>query len=212
MPGYTGLEVCERVKSTLETSKTPVLLTVGKMEPYRVEDGARVHADGVIVKPFEATDLLAAIEKLSEKLDSAKPAWQRDERPASPDDIETSSFQAVKADDTTENTTAERFDLSQEMQSAPAMDFASIGIEPVQHEIVSAAEMAIGAPYNFRNPNSQPTPARFPGSPLALLSKTTSPSTSMTSRSSPPPPPTQQSIRNLICPRPPMLRVRRLHL
>ena len=39
MPGYTGLEVCERVKGTLETSRMPVLLTVGKMEPYRIEDG-----------------------------------------------------------------------------------------------------------------------------------------------------------------------------
>jgi CheY-like chemotaxis protein len=34
MPGYTGSEVCERVKASAETSKIPVLLTVGKMEPF----------------------------------------------------------------------------------------------------------------------------------------------------------------------------------
>ena len=34
MPGYTGLEVCERVKSAIETNKIPVLLTVGKMEHF----------------------------------------------------------------------------------------------------------------------------------------------------------------------------------
>lgn len=65
MPGYTGLEVCEKMRSAHETSKTPVILTHGKMEAYKAEDGARVKADGVIVKPFEATDLLAAIEKLT---------------------------------------------------------------------------------------------------------------------------------------------------
>src|SRR5262249_9628801 len=65
MPGYTGLEVCEKMRAAHETSTTPVLLTVGKMEAYKPEDGARVRANGVIIKPFEATDLLAAIEKLA---------------------------------------------------------------------------------------------------------------------------------------------------
>src|ERR1051326_716665 len=53
MPGYTGLEVCEKVRGSLETLKTPVLLTVGKLEPYKPEDANRVKADGVIIKPFE---------------------------------------------------------------------------------------------------------------------------------------------------------------
>ncbi len=75
MPGYTGLEVCERVRANMETSRLPVLLTVGKLEPYRPEDGARVRADGIIVKPFEATDLLGIVKKLSEKFAPvAKPA------------------------------------------------------------------------------------------------------------------------------------------
>ena len=67
MPGYTGLEVCERVRANMDTANLPVLLTVGKMEPYRAEDGAKVRADGVIVKPFEATDLLAVVKKMAEK-------------------------------------------------------------------------------------------------------------------------------------------------
>jgi CheY-like chemotaxis protein len=71
MPGYTGLEVCERVKSAIETNKIPVLLTVGKMEHFLPEEGARVKADGVIVKPFEASDLLAAVQKLEQRLNSS---------------------------------------------------------------------------------------------------------------------------------------------
>jgi CheY-like chemotaxis protein len=68
MPGYTGLEVCEKVRASMETMRTPVLLTVGKLEPYKPEDANRVKADGVIVKPFEASDLLAIIKKFEERL------------------------------------------------------------------------------------------------------------------------------------------------
>ncbi|HKD13056.1 MAG TPA: response regulator, partial [Candidatus Angelobacter sp.] len=68
MPGYSGLEVCDKVRASHDTLKTPVLLTVGKMEPYRPEDANRVRADGVIIKPFEASDLLAVIKKLEERV------------------------------------------------------------------------------------------------------------------------------------------------
>lgn len=68
MPGYSGLEVCEKVRSSIATIKTPVLLTVGKMEPYKAEDANRVRADGVIIKPFEASDLLAIIKKFEERI------------------------------------------------------------------------------------------------------------------------------------------------
>ncbi|HLW53708.1 MAG TPA: response regulator [Candidatus Angelobacter sp.] len=73
MPGYSGLEVCEKVRGSMATLKTPVLLTVGKMEPYRPEDANRVRADGVIVKPFEASDLLAIIKKFEERIVAAPP-------------------------------------------------------------------------------------------------------------------------------------------
>ena len=71
MPGYTGLEVCEKVRSSAATIKTPVLLTVGKMEPYKPEDANRVRADGIIIKPFEATDLLAIVKKFEDRIGEA---------------------------------------------------------------------------------------------------------------------------------------------
>src|SRR5690348_10286750 len=73
MPGYSGLEVCEKVRGSLETLKIPVLLTVGKMEPYKPEDANRVKADGVIIKPFEASDLLAIVKKFEERIGSMPP-------------------------------------------------------------------------------------------------------------------------------------------
>ena len=68
MPGYGGLEVCQRLKESGETMRIPVLLTVGKMEPFKVEEAKRVRADGHIVKPFEASELLAALTKLEDRI------------------------------------------------------------------------------------------------------------------------------------------------
>ena len=68
MPGYSGLEVCQRLKEAQETSRVPVLLTVGKLEPFKPEEAKRVRADGFIVKPFEASELLSALTKLEDKI------------------------------------------------------------------------------------------------------------------------------------------------
>jgi CheY-like chemotaxis protein len=68
MPGYSGLEVCQRLKESPETSRIPVLLTVGKLEPFKPEEAQRVRAEGFIVKPFEASELLATLSKLEDKV------------------------------------------------------------------------------------------------------------------------------------------------
>jgi CheY-like chemotaxis protein len=68
MPGYGGLEISERVKSSPATAHIPILLTVGKLEPFRQEDGMKAKADGVIIKPFEATDLLAVVGELAQRV------------------------------------------------------------------------------------------------------------------------------------------------
>ena len=77
MPGYSGLEVCQRLKDVGETSQIPILLTVGKLEPFKPEEARRVRADGFIVKPFEASELLSALSKLEDKVvprsESSKP-------------------------------------------------------------------------------------------------------------------------------------------
>jgi CheY-like chemotaxis protein len=68
MPGYSGLEVCQRMKESPETARIPVLLTVGKLEPFKPEEAQRVRAEGYIVKPFEASELLSALSKLEDKV------------------------------------------------------------------------------------------------------------------------------------------------
>jgi CheY-like chemotaxis protein len=68
MPGYGGLEVCQRLKESSDTMRIPILLTVGKMEPFKSDEAKRVRADGHIVKPFEASELLAALTKLEDRI------------------------------------------------------------------------------------------------------------------------------------------------
>ena len=68
MPGYGGLEVCHRLKENDETARIPVLLTVGKLEPFKAEEARRVRADMHIVKPFEANELLTALAKLEDRI------------------------------------------------------------------------------------------------------------------------------------------------
>jgi len=68
MPGYSGLEVCQRLKETHETARIPVLLSVGKLEPFKPDEARRVRADAFIVKPFEASELLTALTKLEDKI------------------------------------------------------------------------------------------------------------------------------------------------
>src|SRR3979490_3399965 len=68
MPGYSGLEVCARLKDAPETSRIPILLTVGKLEPFKPEEATRVRADGFIVKPFEASELLSALTRLEDRM------------------------------------------------------------------------------------------------------------------------------------------------
>jgi CheY-like chemotaxis protein len=79
MPGYGGLEVCQRIKESPETRQIPVLLTVGKLEPFKAEEARRVGADSFIIKPFEATELLTVLTKLEDKI-VAQPQPQKSGR------------------------------------------------------------------------------------------------------------------------------------
>src|SRR5271157_1488854 len=68
MPGYSGLEVCQRLKDSPDTERIPVLLTVGKLEPFKPEEARRVRADGHIIKPFEASELLTALARMEDRM------------------------------------------------------------------------------------------------------------------------------------------------
>jgi CheY-like chemotaxis protein len=65
MPGYSGLEVCRFLRADDKTAELPVILTVGKLEPYRPEDGEGVRSNAVLVKPFASEELTSAVRSLA---------------------------------------------------------------------------------------------------------------------------------------------------
>ncbi len=66
MPGHSGLEVCQQLKANPETANIPVLLTVGKLEPFKSDEALKAKANAFIIKPFEASELLAVIRKIED--------------------------------------------------------------------------------------------------------------------------------------------------
>jgi len=138
MPGYTGLEVCDRVKNAPETAKMPVLLTVGKMEPYRAEDGAKVRADGVIIKPFEASDLIAAVAKL-ETLIAPKVSAPVTEEAFVEDEHWRTDASGIVTDQP-----ATSFEVPEGMSSSPAM-LAELSVEAPAENTNAMAAAALPA-------------------------------------------------------------------
>ena len=176
MPGYTGLEVCERVRAAVETSKIPVLLTVGKMEmgSFKQEDATRVKADGVIIKPFEASDLLAAIKKIEEKLSAipveAEPDYEKTVKINVAEMFkQDSSYQEwqVTADEHKDEEAAEEkrakhhTDVPDDVAGAPAMMGDMMGEEPVEAQAAALEAAASEAPSSVsRDAEIEPTSAK----------------------------------------------------
>ena len=80
MPGYGGLEVCQRVKENRRHRSHSGSADRGKTGAIQSgRSAARVGADAFIVKPFEATELLTALTKLEDKI-VAQPEPQKSGR------------------------------------------------------------------------------------------------------------------------------------
>jgi CheY-like chemotaxis protein len=141
MPGYGGLEICQRLRETPKLARIPVLLTVGKLEPFRSDDARRVNADAYVIKPFEASELLAVLTRLEDKIVPAMPDFgdsegdwrsrlripapymKRDESPVEPS-RETAPVEPVapRAQETAPQAEAAQTEKVVSIGSAPAAD------------------------------------------------------------------------------------------
>src|SRR5207253_9187469 len=66
MPGRTGYDICQYIKMSPRHRHARVILTAGVLETLDEEHAKRVEADGHLMKPFEATVLLANVTPLAE--------------------------------------------------------------------------------------------------------------------------------------------------
>jgi CheY-like chemotaxis protein len=147
MPGYGGLEVCQRLKESDDTMRIPVLLSVGKMEPFKAEEAKRVRADGHIVKPFEASELLAALTRLEDRIvpqpQPPRGLWKSDEKKARLRQPEKGEDNPARIPERPSEKVAYLSQIKQRLvenlvQDEAAEDFAANGKSPVATEDTSA--------------------------------------------------------------------------
>jgi len=170
MPGYSGLEVCQKVKQAPETAALPVVLTITNMEPFNPEDGNKVKADGVMVKPFEASDLLAIVQKFERKLQAsgpppapAEPAYEKTQKIAALE-FEDASYEEWKAEapPPLEEQPAQPMSVPQEMAASPALGMEEMLAEPAppepQQPAAEAPAPAFAMEPAYMQPVEVPTP------------------------------------------------------
>jgi CheY-like chemotaxis protein len=66
MPGMTGYEVAEMVRSTPSLAAKPILILTGSFEPFDEEKAKRCGADDFIAKPFESQQIISKVKELLE--------------------------------------------------------------------------------------------------------------------------------------------------
>lgn len=64
MPGMSGYEVCEAIRSDRSLAATPILLLTGSFEPLDEEKIRQCGADDHILKPFESQQIISKVQKL----------------------------------------------------------------------------------------------------------------------------------------------------
>ncbi len=88
LPERSGYELCSYLKSRPEHTHVRVVLLAGLLEPVDDAESARVKADAVIKKPFEASSVMATVRPLAE----AAQADRRGGKAASPPPKRTGSI------------------------------------------------------------------------------------------------------------------------
>ncbi len=66
MPGMTGFEVAEAVRSTPSLAAKPILILTGSFEAFDEEKAKKSGADDFISKPFESQQIIAKVKALLE--------------------------------------------------------------------------------------------------------------------------------------------------
>lgn len=65
MPRLNGIDMLERIRGSGKSANIPVLMLTTEGQPALIRKAKEVGAKGWMVKPFNATHLVAAIQKLT---------------------------------------------------------------------------------------------------------------------------------------------------
>lgn len=86
MPGMSGYEVAEAVRSTPSLATKPILILTGSFEPFDEDKAKKCGADDFISKPFESQQIIMKVKELLE-LGSSRAATAQLSPPPAPEII-----------------------------------------------------------------------------------------------------------------------------
>src|SRR3990167_7432385 len=157
MPGKTGYELCQFIKSDPKLRSIPVILIVGAMEPYDPLEGQRVRADGVITKPLESSDLVATVQKLLASV--KKPAPPPAPKPAAFETSKSGTETPALGSTATPITTPVKLEIPEEMrhQAVSMMgDLLEPSVAPADQTSLAAELTPVETPALEAVPLEQP--------------------------------------------------------
>ncbi len=120
MPGRSGYEVCNFVKSSPKLAHIPVVLVVGQLEPYNQEQGRKVKADAVLKKPFEASDVVTTVREMLQLSQERKPAPPPP--PPSSEELQAQEAEESQALEEISTTSTARVEVPADLQQQAAFD------------------------------------------------------------------------------------------
>jgi len=77
MPEMDGIEMCRRLKSSIETNHIPIIILTAKSEIENKIEGLKIGADSYITKPFHPEHLMVRVSKLIELRELLKDRYSR---------------------------------------------------------------------------------------------------------------------------------------
>lgn len=77
MPNMNGIELCEKIKSNVETSHIPLILLTARVDMETKYKGIKIGADDYIPKPFEKDYLIIRIKNLLESRQKLREKFQK---------------------------------------------------------------------------------------------------------------------------------------
>lgn len=72
MPGMSGIELLQKVRSDSKLKTLPVLMVTAEAKRDQIVAAAQAGVNGYVVKPFTAAALKEKIEKIFERVDASK--------------------------------------------------------------------------------------------------------------------------------------------
>ncbi|MFS4447326.1 tetratricopeptide repeat protein [Maribacter sp. 2307UL18-2] len=92
MPKMDGLELCNRLKTNLDTSHIPIIMLTARAGEANKIEGLETGADAYLTKPFSAKELLARARNLIDQRQHLQAYYQKSERTIAPKKITTTSL------------------------------------------------------------------------------------------------------------------------